>query len=157
MNYFSIRKKILRRLFHFLPNVHSRSWCLKKMGVCVGKNVGIPSDLYISDRSTDKNLLIIEDRVEIAAGCKIITTTGPKFSLLKTVYPIIAEKVIIKNDVWIGTNVVILQGVTIGEYSIIGAGCIVNQDIPPFSFTSGNPIEIKPIPKSFINRIKQKI
>lgn len=154
MSYFSTRKKVLRRLFHFLPNMSSRLWCLRKMGVFVGKNVGITSDLYISDRSIDKNLLIIEDRVEIASGCRIITTTGPKFSRLKTVYPIIAEKVIIKNDVWVGTNVTILQGVTIGEFSIIGAGCIVDRDIPPFSVTSGNPIEIKPMPKSFTKRIK---
>jgi len=154
MNYFSLRKKILRRLFHYLPNMRSRLWCLRKMGVSVGKNVGVSSDLYISDRSIDNNLLIIEDRVEIASGCRIITTTGPKFSRLKTAYPIIAEKVIIKHDVWIGTNVVILQGVTIGEYSIIGAGCVVDRDIPPFSVTSGNPIEIKQMPKSFIKRIK---
>lgn len=34
---------------------------------------------------------------------------------------------------WIGSNVVILKGVTIGDHSVIGAGCVIYQDIPPYS------------------------
>lgn len=41
-------------------------------------------------------------------------------------------------DCWICTNVVILKGVTIGEHSVIGAGCIVAKDIPPHSIVRNN-------------------
>lgn len=41
--------------------------------------------------------------------------------------------IIIKDNCWIANNVVVLKGVTIGENSVIGAGCIVEEDIPPNS------------------------
>jgi maltose O-acetyltransferase len=51
--------------------------------------------------------------------------------------------VIIKDDVWIGANTVILPGVTIGKGCIIGAGAVVTKDLPEYSICVGNPA--KPI------------
>lgn len=39
--------------------------------------------------------------------------------------------VCIEDGVWVGSNVVILRGVTVGEGAIIGAGCVITKDIPP--------------------------
>jgi acetyltransferase-like isoleucine patch superfamily enzyme len=47
--------------------------------------------------------------------------------------------VIIEDRVWIGCNVIILSGVTIGEGSIIAAGTVVTKDVPPRSLVAGNP------------------
>jgi acetyltransferase-like isoleucine patch superfamily enzyme len=47
--------------------------------------------------------------------------------------------VLIKKNVWLGYNVVVLKGVTIGENSIIGAGSIVVSDIPANVIAAGNP------------------
>lgn len=41
--------------------------------------------------------------------------------------------IIIKENCWVANDVVILKGVTIGENSVIGAGCIIDRDIPPNS------------------------
>lgn len=49
---------------------------------------------------------------------------------------------IIGNDVWIGSHVCILQNVTIGDGSIIGAGSVVTKSIPPYSIAVGNPAKI---------------
>jgi acetyltransferase-like isoleucine patch superfamily enzyme len=43
------------------------------------------------------------------------------------------------DDVWIGSNVVVVDGVTIGEHSVIGAGSVVTKDVPPWSVMAGNP------------------
>ena len=43
----------------------------------------------------------------------------------------ITKPIIIEDDVWIGGNVVILKGVTIGKGSVIAAGTVVTKDIPP--------------------------
>jgi len=51
-------------------------------------------------------------------------------------------EIIIEDDVWIGSNSVILSGVTIGRGSIIGAGSVVTKDIPRYSIVGGNPARI---------------
>ena len=50
--------------------------------------------------------------------------------------------VVIEDNVWIGGNVVILPGVTIGEGSVIAAGSIVTRDIPPRVVAGGNPCRV---------------
>lgn len=52
------------------------------------------------------------------------------------------QPVVIKDDVWIGSGVIILKGVTIGEGSIIAAGALVNKDINPYSIVGGVPAKI---------------
>jgi galactoside O-acetyltransferase len=50
--------------------------------------------------------------------------------------------VVIHDDVWIGLNAVILQGVTIGRGAIIGAGAVVTRDIPAWSVVCGVPAKV---------------
>ena len=53
--------------------------------------------------------------------------------------PHVKEKIKIGNNVWIGANVVILKGLTIGCNSVIGAGSVVTKDIPDNCLYAGNP------------------
>jgi maltose O-acetyltransferase len=48
----------------------------------------------------------------------------------------------IGDDVWIGTGAVILKGVTIGARAIVGAGAVVNRDVPPDVIVAGNPARV---------------
>ncbi|KAB0241787.1 acyltransferase [Microcystis aeruginosa EAWAG127a] len=50
--------------------------------------------------------------------------------------------VVIEDHVWIGFNVGILKGVTIGKGAIIGAGSVVTKDLEPFTVVAGNPAKI---------------
>jgi len=52
------------------------------------------------------------------------------------------DPVIIGDDVWIGCNVVILPGTTIGSHAVIGAGAVVTKDIPEYAVVVGNPARI---------------
>ncbi len=49
------------------------------------------------------------------------------------------KKTTIQNDVWIGQNTLIKQGVTIGNGAIVGMGSVVTKDIPPYEIWAGNP------------------
>jgi galactoside O-acetyltransferase len=50
--------------------------------------------------------------------------------------------VVIGNRAWVGFNVSILKGVTIGEGAVIGAGSVVARDVPPYSVAVGNPARV---------------
>lgn len=50
--------------------------------------------------------------------------------------------IIVEDDVWIGTNSMILSGVTIGQGAIVGAGSVVTKDIPPYAIVGGNPAKV---------------
>lgn len=49
---------------------------------------------------------------------------------------------LIGNDVWIGGNVVILEGTRIGDGAIVGAGSVVTKDLPPYSISVGVPAKV---------------
>lgn len=46
------------------------------------------------------------------------------------------------NDAWIGMNVIILKGITVGEGAIIGAGSVVTKDVPAWTVVAGNPARV---------------
>ena len=50
--------------------------------------------------------------------------------------------IIIGNDVWIGTRVIILPGIQVGDHAIIGAGSVVTKDVPPLAVVGGNPAKV---------------
>lgn len=54
-------------------------------------------------------------------------------------------KVIIEDDVWIGGNCVIIQGIKIGKHSLVAAGSVVTKDVEPYTMVAGNPA--RPIKK----------
>lgn len=50
--------------------------------------------------------------------------------------------IVIGNDVWIGTRVIILPGVHVGDHAIIGAGSVVTKDVPARAIVGGNPAKV---------------
>ena len=62
---------------------------------------------------------------------------------------------VIGNDVYIGTNAIILAGVTIGDGAVVGAGAVVTKDVPPYAVVAGNPAKI--IKYRFTDDIIQKL
>jgi len=52
---------------------------------------------------------------------------------------VIAKKITIQEDVWVGSGSKILMGVTIGKGAVIGAGSVVTKDVPAFHVVAGNP------------------
>jgi serine acetyltransferase len=50
--------------------------------------------------------------------------------------------VIIDDEVWIGTNAVIMSGVKIAKGAVIAAGSVVTKDVPPYAVCGGNPARI---------------
>ena len=81
--------------------------------------------------------MTIGNHVLIGANCQIGDRDGHS-----NIYKSSPKPIIIENDVWLGMNVTVLKGVTIGEHSIIGANSVVTKDIPANSIAAGNPCKV---------------
>lgn len=105
--------------------------------VQVGKNTWI-GPFTILDGSG--GLLKIGNNCNISAGVQIYTHD----TVDRVIYgeEIKKEDTIIGNNVYIGPNVVISKGVSIGDYVIIGASSFINKDIPSYSKAFGIPVKI---------------
>jgi len=54
----------------------------------------------------------------------------------------IYKDIVVKDKVWIGAGAIILQGVTIGEGSVVAAGAVVTKDVPPYTIVGGVPAKV---------------
>lgn len=99
-------------------------------GCKIGNNVRIHCNVYICQYA------LIEDDVFIAPGVM----------LANDLYPVNHDNLkgpIIRKGARLGINATVLPGVTIGEYSLIGAGSVVTKDVPLYAVACGNPATIK--------------
>jgi len=126
------KNKLLGIIARFMIHPHIRIGVYKKMGITIGEGVFIGLDCYLDDQIPE--LLTIEDDVIIAFR---VTITAHDDSDLT------ASPVVIKKGAYIGTGAIILQGVTIGENSVVGAGSVVTKDIPPNSIAVGVPARVE--------------
>lgn len=86
----------------------------------------------------------IGDNVLVAAHTTInsVSHSSERCDIPINDQPVLSDPVLIEDDVWIGLNAVILQGITIGRGSIIGAGAVVTRSIPPWSIAVGVPAKV---------------
>ncbi|MFR1661192.1 DapH/DapD/GlmU-related protein [Gallintestinimicrobium sp.] len=82
------------------------------------------------------------DNVFIAPNCVFSTAGHAIDSEQRGCGLEIALPITIGDNVWIGTNVSVLPGVTVGSYTIIGAGSVVNRNIPDGVIAAGNPCRV---------------
>jgi len=104
--------------------------------ICIGDNVfiGNNTEFNISDR------INIGNNCLIAAGCRFVDHNHglEKKSLIRNqIVP--KQEINLENDVWLGCNVVVLKGVSIGEGAVVGAGSVVTKSIPPYEIWGGVP------------------
>jgi acetyltransferase-like isoleucine patch superfamily enzyme len=106
-------------------------------GTRIGKRVKISSHSFICEGVT------VEDDVFIGHGVMFINDKYPRASTLggqpQTEADWTIVPTLIKNGASIGSNATILCGVTIGEGAIVGAGCVVTKDVPPWTIVAGVP------------------
>lgn len=109
-------------------------------GAKIGKNCKISSHSFICEGVT------IEDNVFVGHGVMFINDKNPKATntdgSLQTEKDWKVVSTLIKKGASIGSNATIMCGIEIGENAMIGAGSLVNKDVPPNCTVAGNPAKI---------------
>lgn len=132
------KKAILKDLLGHCPD---KIWVEAPMHFAYGKNTYIGENFY-----ANFNFTVVDD-IEVHIGHHVMM--GPNVTLSVTGHPLDKEyrseaaqfsmPITIGNHVWIGSNVVVLPGVTIGDNSVIGAGSVVTHDIAANTLAYGTP------------------
>jgi len=106
-------------------------------------NISLGSDSTINPFAVVRGRITAGDGVRIGAHTSLLGFnhgTAPGQPVFRQ--PLTEIGITIGDDVWIGSNVTVLDGVTIGSHSIIGAGAVVTKDVPADSIAAGNPARI---------------
>lgn len=135
------QEKIIRQLF---GKTGKRFYITAPFWCDYGNNIEIGEDFYTNHNCTilDGAKVTFGDHVFIAPNCVFSTAGHPldaeqRNQGLEYAYPIT-----VGDNVWIGASVTVLPGVTIGSNTIIGAGSVVNRDIPDGVVAVGNPCRV---------------
>ena len=154
-----IAKNFMFDYNHLRPTDHqAKEDLLSKLLGSKGRNVYINQPFYvdygkhifIGDNFFSNYDCTFLDVASITIGNNVMF--GPKVSLLTATHPLdktvrneqyeYGLPIIIKDDVWIGGNVVVNPGVTIGSGVVIGSGSVVTKDLPDDTLCYGNPCKV---------------
>ena len=113
-------------------------YCDYGYNVHVGENFYANYNLVILDEAP----VTFGDNVFIAPFCGFYTAGHPLDAAERNRGLEYARPITVGRNVWFGANVTVLPGVTIGDNCVIGAGSVVNKDIPAGTMAAGNPCRV---------------
>lgn len=127
------------RVWHF---VHVCGGARIGRGVSLGQNVFVGNKVVIGDRCKIQNNVSVYDNVTLEEG----VFCGPSMVFTNVYNPrsLIERKseyrdTLVKKGATLGANCTIVCGVTIGAYAFVGAGAVVNKDVPDYALMVGVP------------------
>jgi acetyltransferase-like isoleucine patch superfamily enzyme len=104
--------------------------CYVEKGAVIGNHVTLKNGVAVFDGVT------LEDDVFVGSGVAFINDRNPR-SHRKDQW--VLEKTLVRKGATIGANATVMCGVTIGQYAVVGAGCVVLKNVPDHTIIVGNP------------------
>jgi acetyltransferase-like isoleucine patch superfamily enzyme len=138
----AIVKKLLKLLVKDLPGYPLRAAMLRWCGYAVGQGVYIGEDLIIVDEPEDRGMVSIGDRVAISPRVTLVASSRPNNSRIAPFVPVKHARIVIEDDAWLGTGVVVLPGTRIGEGAVVAANAVVSADVPAYTIVGGVPAHV---------------
>ena len=142
-----IIKRLLKILVKHMPGYQLRPAMLRACGCRVGQDVYVGEDLLIIDEPTDRGMVTIGDRAAISPRVTLVVSSRPNNSRIAPYVNVAHAPIVVGNDAWLGTGVVVLPGITIGEGAVVGSNSVVTEDVQPYTTVGGVPARlIKRVP-----------
>lgn len=127
------------RVWHF---THICSGAVVGRGVSMGQNVFVGNNVVIGDQCKIQNNVSVYDNVTLEEG----VFCGPSMVFTNVYNPrsLVERKseyrdTLIKKGATLGANCTIICGVTVGKYAFVGAGAVINKDVPDYALMVGVP------------------
>lgn len=135
------QKEILTKI---IGNIKGRFVITAPFYCDYGINISVGDNFYANYNVTilDGAPVTFGNNVFIAPNCVFSTAGHPLNVEQRNKGLEIALPITVGDNVWIGTQVSVLPGVTIGNNTVIGAGSVVNRDIPDGVIAAGNPCRV---------------
>lgn len=140
-------KRLFRRLYKEITP--PTRWA-RHLGVSIGENNLIGKDHW----STEPYLISVGSNCQLT-NCKIFTHGGAQVARHKDPMFDTFGKVKIGDYVYLGTNTLIMPGVTIGDHVLVAAGSVVTKSVPSGVVVGGNPAKIICTVDEYYQRNKQ--
>lgn len=108
--------------------------------ICTGATLTLGSG-YINNGAR----IVVFERIEIGNNVAIsenVTFRDSDNHIIEGSQKPVSLPITIEDNVWIGINVTILKGVTVGKGAVIAANSLVNKDVPPGTLVAGNPARV---------------
>lgn len=138
------------RQWYYTPSVRWKAKCCGT-GLKVNGKTRINNNTYLGNNVSFNGLIIegrgkvvIGDNFHSGPGCLLITQTHnyDKGQAIPYDSTYILKNIVIEDNVWLGSRVIVLGGITIGEGAIIQAGSCVVSDIPKYAIAGGHPAKV---------------
>jgi UDP-2-acetamido-3-amino-2,3-dideoxy-glucuronate N-acetyltransferase len=121
---------------HIIKGAKIGERCVIGQNVNVDGGVTIGSNVKIQNNVSVYTGVVVEDDVFLGPSCVLTNVSNPRSQVNRhSLY----EKTVLKRGCSIGANATIVCGTTVGRYAFIGAGTVVNKDVPDYSMMVGNP------------------
>lgn len=144
LGYWLCKKKF--KSFGYNSSVRTGVYVVASNRIDIGNYVTLrPGTMLHADPRVNGAGIIIEDKVLIGSSVHIYVDTHSYDNVNIPIYDqgfYPSKRVLLERGCWIGANVVILPGVTIGKNSVVGAGSIVTKSVPANSIAVGNPAKV---------------
>lgn len=137
---YATRKRLIKYFAKNFPSNQVRIWLLNRCNYRIEPSSYFGEGVIIVDNPQDVSLnLVIEDRVSLAPGVRLVLHSIPNRSRIKDYVGGRIGKIHIAKDAWIGVGSVILPDVQIGEGAVIAANSVVTKDVPEYTVVGGCP------------------
>ena len=148
MNYKAHETAIIDQGAQIGIDTHIWHWVHVSSGAQIGDRCSLGQNVYVGNRVTIGNNVKIQNNVSVYDNVTLEDDVfcGPSMVFTNVYNPraVVSRKeeyrnTLVKRGATLGANCTIVCGVTIGEYAFIGAGAVVNQDVPPYALMVGVP------------------
>ena len=143
--------KRLQLLRSIMGSLGESCWIEPPLRVAYGTHIHIGNHFYANFNLTvvDDATVTIGNNVMIAPNVTLATAGHPIDPDIRITGQQFSLPIVIEDNVWLGTGVIVNPGVTIGRNSVIGAGSVVTKSIPPDVVAAGVPCRVlRPITAS---------